>query len=144
MRINFGYGLAPGQSVTPGQAVRRGHVIVTLPVLLIMATLWAGIYAVLKLLWPASLEDVSPLTLALFTVVPPGVAWLWWSFTVPRWRSWIQEVGADNDETQRLAQMTGLVWRKGHPFEATEFRHNSPTDEAPPNTRMDGTSANDG
>jgi hypothetical protein len=51
-----------------------------------------------------------------------GLAWIWWSATVPRWREWATEKGADPDETQDLAQKAGLVWPRGHLLEKTEFR----------------------
>jgi hypothetical protein len=50
------------------------------------------------------------------------VAWLWWSATIPRWREWSKTQGADEKETQRLGQLSGLVWPKGSFFEKTEFK----------------------
>jgi hypothetical protein len=52
------------------------------------------------------------------------LAWLWWSFSVPRWREWAKQRGADEEQTQRLAESGRypLVWPKGHFFEKTEFR----------------------
>jgi len=50
--------------------------------------------------------------------------WLWWSITVPKWREWARQRGADEAQTQQLAQSGRypLVWPKGHFFEKTEFR----------------------
>ena len=48
--------------------------------------------------------------------------WLWWSFSVPRWRRWAHRNGAPEDQLQRLAVITGLVWPKGWDMEKTEFR----------------------
>ena len=60
----------------------------------------------------------SPDSLCAGTVVE----WLWWSIGVPRWRDSVKRRGADEDRTQRLAQITGLVWLKGFFLETTEFR----------------------
>ncbi len=49
--------------------------------------------------------------------------WLWWSYTVPRWRKWaLQQPGVSPDELQAAAQDVKLVYPKGHVFEKTEFR----------------------
>ena len=50
------------------------------------------------------------------------VAWLWWSFSVPRWRAWAIRKGCDPDRVQKFAVRTGLTWPKGSLFENTEFR----------------------
>jgi hypothetical protein len=50
------------------------------------------------------------------------VAWVWWSWSVPKWRRWALSRGAPADRLQRLAAMTLLVWPKGWIFERTEFR----------------------
>ena len=49
------------------------------------------------------------------------LAWVWWSFTVPRWRRWALRRGAPAERLQRLGVMTGLLWPKGWLPEKTEF-----------------------
>jgi hypothetical protein len=58
----------------------------------------------------------------IFLFVAFLLGWLWWSFTVPRWRRWAVGRGANPSKLQRWAAITGLVWRKGSIFEKTEFR----------------------
>ena len=50
------------------------------------------------------------------------IAWLWWSFSVPRWRAWAVSRGIDPKRLQKFAVRTGLTWPKGSLFEQTEFR----------------------
>ena len=92
------------------EAVIRGHLVVTVPVLLILLS--APLLGYL-------LFGFLGLGLGF-----PGfvAAWLWWSFTVPRWRRWALRRGADPDRTQRLGELSGLVWPKGFFLEKTEFR----------------------
>ena len=51
------------------------------------------------------------------------LAWLWWSYSVPRWREWaLKQPGVDPNELQKAAEVITLVWPKGHFFEKTEFK----------------------
>ena len=63
---------------------------------------------------------VAPWELAL--IIGSLLAWVWWSYTVPRWRDWAQRRGANSDQLQKFAFRTGLTWPKGSLFERTEFR----------------------
>ena len=58
----------------------------------------------------------------LLGVVGSGLGWLWWAFTVPRWRQWALRNGAPPERLQLLAVATGLVWPKGWFFEKSELR----------------------
>jgi hypothetical protein len=60
--------------------------------------------------------------LLLLGVIGFGLAWLWWAFTVPRWRQWALKNGAPPERLQQLAVATGLVWPKGWIFEKSELR----------------------
>ena len=120
MTLNFGIGLRPDQPLTPELAVRRGHYFITVPVLTTMVALWV----LLAKLFPRGPSNIP--TGVLIVAGPPTVAWLWWSYAVPRWRYWALSRGVDPDALQRLAQRTSLVWRKGHILEKTEFRYRPP------------------
>ena len=50
-------------------------------------------------------------------------AWLWWAYSVPQWRQWALERGADQEELQALAVAAKLVWPKVSFCEKTEFRN---------------------
>ena len=56
-----------------------------------------------------------------------ALAWLWWSWQVPRWRDWVTDRGAPVDAVQRLAVRTMLVWPKGSLMERTELRRRDGT-----------------
>ena len=98
-------------TVTPGRAVAFGHLVVNVPVLVIIVLAY--------IVGRISMGPVAAI-LCLFGGVV--LAWVWWSAMVPRWREWARSRGADEDRTQHLAQVTGLVWPKGSFFEKTEFR----------------------
>ncbi len=49
-------------------------------------------------------------------------SWLWWSYSVPRWRRDALRQGANADELQAAAEDALLVWPKGSIFEKTEFK----------------------
>jgi len=122
---NFGRGLPPDQPLTAKLAVRRGHYFISIPVFAILAALWF-ILAVLFPNGPFRSGKFAPLLALLIVIGPPSVAWIWWSYAVPRWRRWALSAGVDPEELQRLAQKQLLVWPKGHFFEKTEFRGGRP------------------
>jgi hypothetical protein len=90
------------------KAILAGQLIVNVPAVGIMlAVMFLGEFIVP---WPFALLGGS-----LF-------AWVWWSYTVPRWRNWAIAKGIDPHRLQKYAVRTGLTWPKGSPFEKTEFR----------------------
>jgi hypothetical protein len=50
------------------------------------------------------------------------LAWLWWSFTVPKWRLWAYARVLDIVELKRSAVKAGLTWPDGSIFERTEIK----------------------
>jgi 8-oxo-dGTP diphosphatase len=50
------------------------------------------------------------------------LAWLWWSFSVPRWRVWAYQHVSDISELKQAAVLAGLTWPDGHLFERTEIK----------------------
>ena len=90
------------------KAILVGQFIVNLPAVAIMITV----------LFLGSL--IAPWELSLIT--GSLLAWIWWSYTVPRWREWALDRGIDPDRLQKFAFRTGLTWSKGSLFERTEFR----------------------
>lgn len=96
--------------ISAGRAVFIGHLVVNIPVLVIIIGFILGGRIIAPTLW------------LLFLPFGFILAWLWWSFTVPRWRRWALQRGAPADRLQKLAVATGLVWPKGSFFEKTEFK----------------------
>ena len=90
------------------KAILVGQLVVNLPAVAIMiAALFLGFFGVP---WPLSL------------IIGSLVAWVWWSYTVPRWRDWAHYRGVNPDRLQKVAFRTGLTWPRGSLFERTEFR----------------------
>lgn len=102
--------------MTGRQAVWRGHRWVSLPALAIMGA--GGLVGWL-------LASGAGALLGLVVAVAP--AWLWWSYAVPRWRDWLEDMGIPESDVYRLAVGTGLVFPRGFFFEGTEFRRRDGT-----------------
>ena len=114
MLIDFDRGIDPAIPLSARAAVDRGHAVVNRPVRVIM-----GLVMALGALFAFVLHRE---TLGYAIVISaPFVAWIWWSYAVPRWRHWALTRGASPDELQALAQREKLVWPRGHFFEKTEF-----------------------
>lgn len=99
------------KKVTPAHAVARGHLTVTLPVLVII--MLGGVIGSL-------ISDARGFLFGL--IVGAVLAWPCWSFLVPRWRDWVEDEGLDPGEVQPLAVSTGLLWPRGSLFERTECK----------------------
>lgn len=110
--------LGENKSIGIGQAILIGQLVVNIPVLIIILSVSAiDIWIYLSLSYKIS---VSGLIIPILIGV--AVGWLWWSFSVPRWRQWALKNGAAESELQKWAVITGLVWPKGSIFEKTEFK----------------------
>ena len=96
--------------LTPLRAVLIGQLVVNLPVTCIVCVGAFLGFLLGGLVWAV---------LGLFIAVIP--AWLWWALSVPRWKGWAKQRGADEEQTHQLAVFTCLVWPKGWPLEKTEI-----------------------
>ncbi len=107
------------------EAILIGQLVINLPILIIFLGV-SGIGIFFFLVFFASLQSFQGWALFVRLLTPiiigGAVAWLWWSFFVPRWRRWALQNGVPEDKLQKWAVITGLVWRKGSIFEKTEFR----------------------
>ena len=99
---------AAGPPLTATRAVMLGHLVVTAPVLLIIAAV-------------ALLAQARYGAGAAGALVGAAIAWLWWALAVPRWRQWVLARGAAPAAVQRLGERTGLVWPVGSFFAKTEL-----------------------
>jgi hypothetical protein len=97
--------------LTPERAVRVGLLAVNLPVIMIIVLMSVPVFLYGGLIWGITGVFGGPI-----------LGWIWWSFSVPRWREWAKEKGVNEEQTQALAVRAGLVWPKGHFFEKSEFR----------------------
>ncbi len=115
----------PQKAISVGTAILVGQLVVNLPVLMIII----GISAV-GILFTAFIDMIISTLPSRFFLFGAGVsiivgsliAWVWWSFSVPRWRQWALKNGAPEDELQKWGVITGLVWPKSVIFEKTEFK----------------------
>jgi len=60
--------------------------------------------------------------LCFLMIVPPLLAWVWWSREVPPWRIWALRNVDDWPSLERAAVLTGLIWPRGSIFEKTEIK----------------------
>jgi hypothetical protein len=97
------------KSISVAKAILVGHACVT-----------GGVFIVIgATVFVCHIFDLLRLPVAL--IVGAMIAWPWWSLTVPKWRRWALERGADAEELQKVGVRTGLVWPKGCIFEKTEI-----------------------
>jgi hypothetical protein len=108
-----------------GRAILVGQLVVNLPVYTIILSIFCVGIALDFLLW-AMLPQFSGWAFLLGALISitfaTAIGWLWWSFSVPRWRRWALQNGAPEDRLQKWGVITGLVWPKGWIFEKTEFK----------------------
>ena len=106
-------------------AILVGQLIVNLPVMLIILGAYGvGIVLLLTLVdkFPFFQDWGFLIGILVLIIIGPLIGWLWWSFSVPRWRKWALRNGVPEDKLQKWGVSTGLVWPKGSVFEKTEFR----------------------
>ena len=96
---------------SPILAVARGHLTVTLPVLVVIVL--CGFIGRLI---------AGPGAVLVGIVIGGLVAWPCWSFLISRWRDWVEDKGLAPEDVQSLAASSGLLWPQGSFFERTEFR----------------------
>jgi hypothetical protein len=106
-------------TVSVSQAIRRGLLVVNGPVFALLVGPLALFAALVE--WRFISKQFNwvglPVFLASFIL-----AWLWWSFSVPRWRLWAFERVEDIATLKHRAVAVGLTWPDGHAFERTEFK----------------------
>jgi hypothetical protein len=118
--------LPPEQRLPVKTCLSAGFWRVNAPVLALM---FGGFGASLTLGWCAVHlhigEALSNSLAALAGVVGLAAipaAWLWWSYTVPKWRIWALQSVDDWPELEGQAIEAGLIWQRGSSFEKTEIK----------------------
>lgn len=101
--------------LTPGKAVFRGHMMATVPALLLLVAVFVVCehWIAQPLLWPQHSFRAYFMRLGMVSVGALALGWLWWSVAILRWLLWARSRGADEKETQRLARRTLLLCPKG-------------------------------
>ena len=74
--------------------------------------------------WTLAAPDDSALERTGFYLCGAGwlLAWVWWSFAVPKWRLWAYDRVIDITELKRSAISAGLTWPDGSIFARTEIK----------------------
>ena len=105
------------ETVTVDEAIAKGHRMVNYPVFIIMfGTIGLGLYLGVKKILP-------------FWVVPVGfglgfgLAWLWWSVMITKWRLWAFDNVRNVHELKKRAVQEKLIWADNSIFEKTEIRN---------------------
>ena len=104
------------QLISVNKTIRRGLIMVYGPFFPFVL----GIPAlVLTLAKPLHLSDILTVL-----SVPIGitVAWVWWSYQVPRWRIWALQHVDDIETLHQRAVQVGIEWPYGSVFERTEIK----------------------
>jgi hypothetical protein len=98
-------------------AIAQGSTRVNLPIPFIMIGVWivGGILG--AFVFRSMIVSIASFLLGFVA------GWLWWSYTIPRWRKWaLEQPGVNPEELQAAAEAALLVWPKGHFFEKTEIK----------------------
>ena len=97
------------ESISVKKAIFFGHLVVTGGIFIVIGVtvLVCHAFALLNVPSAAGLGAI--------------IAWPWWSITVPKWRRWALERGADAEQLQKVGVRTGLIWPKGCILEKTEI-----------------------
>lgn len=103
--------------ITVNEAIKTGNVRVNGPVfLLIFAPVLLSIFL------PKYIATNSFVGISL--VVCIALAWLWWSWMLPKWRLWAFENVDDIEHLIDRAIQSNLMWPPGHFFQKTEIKTN--------------------
>jgi tetratricopeptide (TPR) repeat protein len=113
-----------GGGVSVRRALLIGHFVVNLPVGLLLIAGWSiFIYTGNRLRSNLPLDQAWQIALFLVGILlATAPAWLWWSFSVPKWRRWALLNASDWPELKNRAIASGLIWPDGSIFGRTEFK----------------------
>jgi hypothetical protein len=105
------------ETVTVDEAISKGHRMVNYPVFAIMVgTLGLTIYLGIQKIIPTWGFPVG-------FILAFGLAWLWWSFMITKWRIWAFDNVRNVHELKMRAIQEKLIWADNSIFEKTEIRN---------------------
>ncbi|HLY56150.1 MAG TPA: hypothetical protein VKS60_11370 [Stellaceae bacterium] len=119
-----------GEHVSIGRAILIGALWVTLPSALLLLAGFAAVYIWTNLTAvDPTVDIVRDVVHGIITVAGYAAAfalgWLWWSFTVTKWRIWAIERTGDWPGLERAAIRAGIIWNDrrwfGRLFARTEI-----------------------
>jgi len=93
--------MTPSKAIGTLKAVLVGWLSVNVRAILIMLVgIWLGLGVFQSIWWVAILSGFV-------------LGWLWWSYTMPRWRRWAHQHGISPAQLQTYAVRAGLAWPAG-------------------------------
>lgn len=105
------------ETVTVDEAISKGHRMVNYPVVIIML---GSIGVTLYL----STQKILPIwVFPIGFVLAFGLAWLWWSIMITKWRLWAFDNVRNVHELKKRAVQEKLIWADNSFFEKTEIRN---------------------
>lgn len=109
-------------ALTPDRAVFRGHLLATVPALLVLLATFAlsGQWISEPLYYRIPSLRAYYDRLGIVSAFALVFGWLCWSVAILLWRVWMKSRGADEKETQRLGERALLLWPKALFVEKTE------------------------
>ena len=102
--------------ISVNRAIKRGHLVINAPVILIMF----GFPAAAMYLFSEKLIPNWSVAISFFLGF--GIAWIYWSYSVTKWRLWAFENVRNVHELKKRAVQSGLIWSDTKWFNKTEFR----------------------
>ena len=106
-----------GDRMSIGRAVLVGTLWVTLPSLLVLLAGFAAVYVLTNLtavdpMVDAARDAVHAIVTAAGYAAAFVLGWLWWSFTVTKWRIWAIEHTGDWPGLEPAAIRAGIIWNE--------------------------------
>ena len=109
-------------SLSVEQAIGQGYLFVNLPVFSCIA-----IPLLISLILPEKWDTNSFIG---FAIIPSILlAWVWWSWALPKWRLWAVKRVDDIELLFNKAIQAQLMWPAGHFFQKTEINSAKQKDE---------------
>ena len=93
------------------RAIVTGQLIVNLPITIIITG-------------AAILFALNGWSLSLGAILGCVIGWLYWSYSIPKWRNWALAHGVNKEELSKWGRRTLLTWKEDSLLAKTEFREN--------------------
>ena len=105
--------------VSVDEAIAKGHRMVNYPVFIIM-------FGALGLSFYLAIQKILPFWIILAGLgLAFGLAWLWWSIMITKWRLWAFNNVRNVHELKKRAVQEKLIWADNSIFEKTEIRNST-------------------
>lgn len=100
--------------ITVDNAIKKGFLFVNLPVFFCFT-----VPIIIGISLP---ENIDSNSIMGYSLIPAFIlAWLWWSWSLPKWRLWAVSKVDDVEFLLQKAVQAQLMWRPGHFLQKTEI-----------------------